>query len=269
MAVTNLNHLTGHDRSDSRNSARSSGTCGHFRVVRAGTTPGRFLLMVALMIVDEDVMFADALCVPLEVEGLEIVGLAVSKEDAIVVAAREAPEIALIAIERLDGATASDLGRAIRDESPSTQLVAVASRDDEHRFPGLLEDGFCAILSKDVPLETFVDAVRQVAIGGCPAGGVVVRGRMTRRAIDTPELAVKLTRREREVLEFLVEGASGPDIAEELDISINTVRSHIQSLFSKLHVHSQLEAAALAVRSGLVEVDPRRSGASRHLKRSA
>ena len=87
----------------------------------------------------------------------------------------------------------------------------------------------------------------------------MVGGRPKRRTRDSLERVVDLTRREREVLELLVEGASGNEIAEELRISINTVRSHIQSLFAKLHVHSQLEAAALAVRVGLVDLSTLRS----------
>jgi two-component system nitrate/nitrite response regulator NarL len=68
-------------------------------------------------------------------------------------------------------------------------------------------------------------------------------------------LAEQLTAREVEVLQLLAEGASSGRIAEQLGVSPNTVRTHVQGILSKLQVHSRLEAAAFAVRLGLV--DPR------------
>jgi DNA-binding NarL/FixJ family response regulator len=65
-------------------------------------------------------------------------------------------------------------------------------------------------------------------------------------------LAAQLTARELEVLALLVEGAGSGEIARTLDISWNTVRTHAQSILTKLQVHSRLEAAAVAVRQGLV-----------------
>jgi DNA-binding NarL/FixJ family response regulator len=66
----------------------------------------------------------------------------------------------------------------------------------------------------------------------------------------------ELTTREREVLELLVEGARNEEIARRLGISLSTVRSHVHSLLTKLHARSRLEAAARAVRRGLVRVRP-------------
>ena len=63
-----------------------------------------------------------------------------------------------------------------------------------------------------------------------------------------------LTGRELEVLSLLVEGCTGPTIASRLGISRNTVRTHIQSILTKLQVHSRLQAAAFAVDKGLVDV---------------
>jgi two-component system nitrate/nitrite response regulator NarL len=69
---------------------------------------------------------------------------------------------------------------------------------------------------------------------------------------DEALLADQLTRREREVLMLLVEGLSGAAIARRLRISSNTVRTHIQSILTKLQVHSRLAAATFAVRHGLI-----------------
>jgi two-component system nitrate/nitrite response regulator NarL len=66
-------------------------------------------------------------------------------------------------------------------------------------------------------------------------------------------LSVTLTDREREVLSLLVEGASGAEMAERLNLSPHTVRTHVQNLLTKLQVHSRVEAAAFAVRHGIVQ----------------
>jgi DNA-binding NarL/FixJ family response regulator len=68
-------------------------------------------------------------------------------------------------------------------------------------------------------------------------------------------LSDQLTPRELEVLTLLTRGTRSPDIAAALDISPNTVRTHVQGILAKLQVHSRLEAAAFAVRNGLVEVE--------------
>jgi two-component system, NarL family, nitrate/nitrite response regulator NarL len=214
--------------------------------------------MVSMMVVDDDLMFADALCVALD-HILEIAGVAATLEEAAAMAAREGPDAALVALDHLGGDGVSDAGATILGASPGTALVAIAADAAAHPIDDLLREGFCAIISKDVPLDDFVAALVDVVSTRRPEGVMVVGGRPKRRIRDGSEIVVQLTRREREVLELLVEGASGHEIAEELRVSINTVRSHIQSLFAKLHVHSQLEAAALAVRVGLVDLAALRS----------
>jgi two-component system nitrate/nitrite response regulator NarL len=189
-----------------------------------------------MMVVGDDLMFADALCVAVD-HTFEIAGVAASLEEAAAIAAREGPDVALVALDHLGGDGVSDAGATIRGASPATVLVALAADAAAHPIDDLLREGFCAIISRAVPLDDFVAALVDVVATRSSEGVLVVGGR-----------------REREVLELLVEGASGHEIAEELRISINTVRSHIQSLFSKLHVHSQLEAAALAVQLGLVDL---------------
>jgi two-component system, NarL family, nitrate/nitrite response regulator NarL len=67
-------------------------------------------------------------------------------------------------------------------------------------------------------------------------------------------MASQLTPREREVLTLLVQGADGRRAASTLGISLNTIRTHVQSILTKLQVHSRLEAATFAVRHGIVEV---------------
>jgi two-component system nitrate/nitrite response regulator NarL len=86
-------------------------------------------------------------------------------------------------------------------------------------------------------------------------GSVFPFPRVRRRITPRPGLLVsQLTAREKEVLGLLVEGTNSARIASQLGISSNTVRTHVQSILTKLQVHSRLEAATLAVRHGLVPI---------------
>jgi DNA-binding CsgD family transcriptional regulator len=73
----------------------------------------------------------------------------------------------------------------------------------------------------------------------------------TAERVQLAQQLSSLSARERQVLALLVEGADGPEIARRLDLSRNTVRTHVQSILTKLQVHSRLEAATLAIRGGL------------------
>jgi two-component system, NarL family, nitrate/nitrite response regulator NarL len=82
-------------------------------------------------------------------------------------------------------------------------------------------------------------------------------GRLRDRNGHSGLLAEQLTPREREVLGLLSQGAKGSDIATDLSMSPNTVRTHVQSILSKLQVHSRLEAVAFAVNNGIIDVPGR------------
>jgi two-component system nitrate/nitrite response regulator NarL len=124
------------------------------------------------------------------------------------------------------------------------------------------EVGFWGCLSKELPLSRFTAHIR-AAIDGEPVAARRTELERSRGAhYERPRdlLAAQLTPRELEVLALLVEGAGSARIAHELDISWNTVRTHAQSILTKLQVHSRLEAAAIAVQQSLVP-DPGRGTA--------
>jgi two-component system nitrate/nitrite response regulator NarL len=114
--------------------------------------------------------------------------------------------------------------------------------------------GFRGYVTKDASVAQFVNSVRSVI-----DGHLVVPHRLGPAARGDREdhaalLAGQLTPRERQVLALLVEGADGRTVAKRLAISRNTVRTHVQSILSKLQVHSRLEAATFAVRHKIVDV---------------
>lgn len=143
------------------------------------------------------------------------------------------------------------VGAEMLDRRPDLRIIALTALDDPRAVDEAQALGFRGFLSKDVPVSRFVAAVRTVIDGGTD----FPFRRFRRRIASRPGLLVsQLTPREREVLGLLVDGANSARIAAELRISPNTVRTHVQSILTKLQVHTRLEAATLAVRHGLVPI---------------
>jgi two-component system, NarL family, nitrate/nitrite response regulator NarL len=147
------------------------------------------------------------------------------------------------------------VGREILESWPEAKLMVLTALDDPKAVEEASRAGFRGYLTKDTPVSRFVSSIEAIV-----AGQEVFPHRFaqaTRRpgSNDSVWLLIsQLTPREREVLGLLVEGADGRTIAARLGISRNTVRTHVQSILTKLQVHSRLEAATLAVRHRVVPV---------------
>ncbi len=214
-----------------------------------------------VLIVDDHVLFAEAVKGALEGVGVEVLDVVGTGEEAAERASEERPDLVLmdIALPDQSGLAA---GVKILEVWPEAMILAVSALEDRQVAEEALRIGFRGYLTKDTPVAQFVNSIKAVLDGQLvmphrlgPAGERGAAGR------DVGLLASQLTEREREVLALLVDGASGRDIANRLGISRNTVRTHVQSILTKLQVHSRLEAATFAVRHRLV--DPSSDGAVR------
>jgi two-component system nitrate/nitrite response regulator NarL len=162
----------------------------------------------------------------------------------------EAPDVVLLDIG-LPDQSGFALGAEMLERWPRLRIVALTALDDPSAVDEAHALGFRGFLSKDIPVSRFVSAVLAVIEGRTEFPFARVR----RRSSPRPSLlASHLTPREREVLGLLVEGAGSDEITARLGITRNTVRTHVQSILTKLQVHTRLEAATLAVRHGLVPV---------------
>jgi DNA-binding NarL/FixJ family response regulator len=119
--------------------------------------------------------------------------------------------------------------------------------EDEQLVDRSVRMGYRGYLTKSLPTAEFVRSIETIA-----DGHVVVPStdRETDHAADVGPLAL-LTGRERELLTLLVRGATSGEIARELSVSDNTVRTHMQNIFAKLGVRSRVQAAAIAVKYGV------------------
>jgi NarL family two-component system response regulator LiaR len=172
------------------------------------------------------------------------------------VAMRGQPEVIVIDVEPL-GSAAADVVSTLRAAAPGVHVVVLTAVEDPAVTVAVARAGADAWVDMDTTLEHLVDVIRSVIRGQAwypsPLLGVVLRelradvGRARQR---TGPLDV-LSRREREVLLGMVHGKSGTQIAVEMFLSANTVRTHSRSILTKLQVHSRLEAVAVARAAGL------------------
>jgi two-component system, NarL family, nitrate/nitrite response regulator NarL len=146
------------------------------------------------------------------------------------------------------------LGRDALTATPGAIVIGTTPEADPRLVRATKEVGFWGCLSKELPLSRFTANIRAAIEGQPVAERRPLYERPPGAHYERPRdlLAAQLTPRELEVLALLVEGAGSARIADQLDISWNTVRTHAQSILTKLQVHSRLEAAAVAVQQSLV-----------------
>ena len=147
--------------------------------------------------------------------------------------------------------------KRIKERLPGTSVVVLTVFGEPRRVLEAICAGADGYLVKSTPPEELLSLLRSVVAGGSPLTAGVARTvlqllRSTSRRSAPASPSSLLTSREWEVLRALVEGRSYKQVAADLDISIDTVRSHIRAVYRKLQVHSVAEAVSRAIRSGLV-----------------
>jgi DNA-binding NarL/FixJ family response regulator len=214
---------------------------------------------IKVLIADEQSLFREAVRVVLEgEEDIEVIGEARDGLQAVAEAQRTSPDIAIVDAElpNADGFRATGL---IRATVPGCRVLVLSGVEEERTLIAAFEAGASGYLSKASPLVHLIQATRAIYNGETlvpPQMLGTLIDRLTRRRADQDEAlrrASRLTRREKEVLALLAEGADNDAIAQALVISPQTARTHIQNVLSKLGVHSRLEAAAFVRQNGIVE----------------
>lgn len=210
---------------------------------------------MGVLIVDDHRLFGEAIRHTLEDEGIPVVGVARNGQEALRLTASFHPELVLLDLG-LPGERGLHVGEQLLALAPEVKLVAVTALQDPAAVGEAMRVGFRGFITKQTPLAELVPSVRAV-LGGqivlphrlAPASG----GQHPAPDPMAALLASHLTTRERDVLALLVEGVSGAQMARRLSISPNTVRTHVQSILTKLQVHSRLEAAAFAIKHKIVD----------------
>jgi len=183
--------------------------------------------------------------------GAEEIVVAYNGSDGVAAAKRTELDIALVDIGLPDRSGLS-VGQEIMEVNPRIRVVALTAVQDAMIARHALKLGFAAYLPKDISLDSFTQGLRNV-LGGQRADlstAGVPSGRRPMRDVDPDKLLESLTGPEKVVLELLVHGMSGTEMAITLDITRNEVRTRIQSILTKLEVQSRLQAVARAYRLG-------------------
>lgn len=195
---------------------------------------------------------------------LDVIGEADSGEASIGLVNQEQPDVVLMDV-RMPGIGGIEATRIITTAHPSVKVIVLTTFDlDEYAF-GSLKAGASAFLIKSTTPEALVEAVKTVA-----SGEAVVAPRITTRLIehylDVPPRAAPrnqppksqeamlkmLSPREKDILTAIVRGLNNAEISEELHLAHSTVKSHINSIFAKLHLRDRVHAVILGYELQLV-----------------
>jgi two-component system response regulator NreC len=216
---------------------------------------------ISVLIADDHRLFREALRVVLERE-CDVVGEAASGEEAVALAARTHPNIVLLDVG-MPGVGGLNAAHRLAREAPSSKVVVLSQHDDEeYVIEAMVEAGAAGYLVKTDAAAELLSALRAVAAGrrylsAAVTPAVLARLKNTRGAANDGSAvpAVKLTRREREVLSLIGEGATSKDIAASLNISPKTAQVHRDNLKQKLKAKSTAAMVRYAIKHKLIRVD--------------
>ncbi len=210
---------------------------------------------ITVMIVDDHEVVRKGVRSYLETQkDIQVVAEAENGDSAILAAREHIPDVVLMDLV-MPGMSGVETTRRVKDVSPRSRIIVLTSyHQDEHIFPAL-QAGAISYLLKDVKTKELADAIRRAA-----TGEATLHPRIAARVIreihggDPIKLNpfTELTEREMEVLKLIAKGYANNKIADQLVITLGTVKGHVSNILSKLHLADRTQAAVFAWREGIV-----------------
>jgi DNA-binding NarL/FixJ family response regulator len=186
--------------------------------------------------------------------GFACTGIWASMEEALAGLEGAEPDIVLVDIG-LPGISGIEGIGMLKERRPSLSLLVLTVYEDDERIFGALCAGACGYLLKGTPPARLIESLSEAMTGGAPMSPQIAR-RVIRHFQSARPLpaspAHDLTPHEIRILRLLVEGHHYQTAADELGITVNTIRFHLRRIYEKLQVHSKAEAVAKALRERLV-----------------
>lgn len=218
---------------------------------------------ITLLICDDHRILTDALAMVIEHDPtISLAGPPVhDPRSAIDLAQVTRPDVVLMDImfrgSEVNGIQAT---RRIKEISPASNVIVMTAHEGDHLMVEAVEAGACGFLEKSGAIDGFLTAVHSAADGEALIDEKTLARilqqvhRERRKRQKAVDLFASLTARELDILQSLAQGNRADEIADALDISPQTVQTHVRNLLKKLGVHSKLEAVAFAVKYDAVSV---------------
>lgn len=200
---------------------------------------------------------------------LEIVGEAANGREAVEICRSSSPDLVVMDVQmpEMDGLAAT---REIKAELPAVAVLVLTAYDDPDYMLEAVRAGAAGFVLKRDAMRRLAEVVRTVLVGDPPLDQRTAMRLLRRMAAangtarrDDPDTRARrervenlLTGREREVLGHIARGHTNGRIAEELVLSVGTVKTHVHRIISKLEVSDRTQAAVYAIRTGLVSPGP-------------
>ena len=183
---------------------------------------------------------------------INIVAEATSGDEAVQIAIEQQPDVVLLDIRMSNGDGLSAL-EAIKEQQPEMPVLMLSTYDNPTYIAQAMAQGASGYLLKGSNREEIIEKIRAVASGQSVWTSDELRrfGRKSASASPNGDLEITLTRREREVLEQVAHGLTNKQIGQQLHISAETVKEHIQNILRKIGVSDRTQAAVWAARKGL------------------
>lgn len=213
-------------------------------------------MTIRVLVADDHKLFRQGLISLIRTRGdeVEVIGEAATGREAIRLAGQLRPDVVLMDIymPQGDGLQAT---REILERFSDIAVVMLTSSEEDHHLYEAVRLGASGYLLKSLDASELFDLLSGIARGEAAmtrAMAARLLKSVANQSIDTERGEEALTEREIDVLRLVAQGASNPQIAETLCISVNTVKSHLKNILAKLQLDNRTQAATYAVQSGLV-----------------
>lgn len=209
-------------------------------------------MAVTLLVVDDHEVVRRGIASLVAGSDIRLVAEAADGDEATKLARKHKPDVVLLDV-RMGGRDGLDAIKQIRSAAPNTRVVMLSAFDNTTYVARAVSAGAHDYLLKSVTRKELLDALTGAASGAAPtrAGELKrIAGAMSQR--EPPANSdVPLTPRETQVLRLIAMGLSNKEISESLEISIETVKEHVQNLLRKLALEDRTQAAVWAIRHGI------------------
>lgn len=209
--------------------------------------------MITLLLYEDNIDYAESLSEFFKMEDdLKVIGHYENPSKVASQIGEYNPDVVIMDIDmpKLNGIEAL---KEIRKTDSKALVLMLTVFDDEDRIFESIQNGANGFLLKESKPQKIIEAIREVVNGGAPMTGSVARKVLKQFSVAKPkDKTIDLSKREKEILSFLVNGMSYKMIASQCAISYHTVNAHIRKIYDKLHVSSATEAVAKAMKNRLI-----------------